>query len=304
MYPSQCKTVRANSLVEASTLLREFGSEAHVLAGGQSLIPLMKQRMARPGVLIDVSHLTPPPIEVEDDRVTIHALTTHADIGSHETLTERFDVIRDVVPQIADPQVRNMGTIGGALAEADPGNDWGPALIAARGTVQAVSPDGRWDVPVIDFFEDPFTTALDHEELIESVTLPLPGERTGGAYLKEKRRQGGYGIASAVVQLTLDDDGRCESIGYALADDVSAYVTPEEIGDVVEGAYVDDDVVAECREIVTDAVDPIADTRGSAEYKRNLCGVLFERALRASDRRAKGEAVDDPMKLTREATRA
>lgn len=262
------------------------------------MIPLMKQRMARPGILVDISHISPPPIEIVDGRANIHALTTHAAIGNHRTLNEQFDVIRDVVPQIADPQVRNVGTIGGALAEADPGNDWGPAMISTRATLHAVSPDGRREIPVPEFFEGPFTTVLDHEELVESVSVPLPGEHTGGAYLKEKRRQGGYGIASAVVHLTLDDGGTCETIGYCCADDVSTYVVPEEISEVVEGAYVNDDVIAECREIVTNAVDPISDTRGSVEYKRNLCGVLFERALRAANRRAQGETIENPMRLT------
>lgn len=295
MYPASCSVVRPSSLEEATELLEEHGQQAHVLAGGQSLIPLMKQRLARPEVLISIGHISPSPVDLSGGVAALHALTTHADIGKHEGLTGAFELIADLVPQIADGQVRNVGTIGGALAEADPGNDWGPAVTAMGGTVHTISPDGRRELPIEDFFLGPFTTTLSREELIESVTMPLPPDRTGGAYLKAKRRQGGYGIASAAVQLSVDEEGSVESVGYCCADDASTYVHPAGVADRLVGTHLHSDVVATCGDLVADAAEPVADTMGSVEYKRRLCRQLFERALHTAHRRARGEHVPDPL---------
>lgn len=288
MFPSKCEVKHADSLADATALLREHGAGAHVLAGGQSLIPLMKQRLATPDVLINVSHLDTGGVQIGTERVRIHALTTHAAVEDHEWLSSNVDVVADAMPQLADRQVRNMGTVGGGLAEADPGNDWGPILLTTGGTIHTVSPDGEREVPASELFEAPFTTVLDDEELIQSVSFPVPEANTGGAYLKKKRRQGVYGVASVGVQLTIEN-GTCRSAGVAIADDVQSYVHPTEVVELLTGRQVTDALVAEASDRVAAAVDPMSDNRGSAAYKRNLCTKLFERAVDRAYERAAGE---------------
>lgn len=292
MYPRTCTIKRADSLAAAAEMVADHGPEAHVLAGGQSLIPLMKQRLATPDVLVNVSHLETPGIRLGPDRIRIHALTTHAMVEDHAELSARVDVIDDAMPQLADRQVRNMGTVGGGLAEADPGNDWGPMLLAVGGRIHTVCPTGVREIAVNEFFEGPFTTALGEAELIEAVSFPVPGPNTGGAYLKKKRRQGVYGVAAVGVQVTMAD-GRCESIGIGIVDDVQSYVHPTGVQEFLTGRALTDDRVAEAAERITQVVEPKSDNRGTAAYKRNLCGTLFERAVSKATARATTDTPHD-----------
>lgn len=296
MYPESVRFVRAASLSEAADLLREHGPGARVLAGGQSLVPLMKLRLAVPDVLVDVSHLVPDAIvEVGADAVTIHALATHRAAGDADVLTDAFDVVADAIPQLADPQVRNVGTVGGALAEADPSGDWGPMLLATGGTVHTVAPDGHREIPAAELFTGPFETALEPAEVIEAVELPLPDGPCGGAYLKVKRRQGVYATASVGVHLELDEEGRCASIGVACAAVEPTYTHPD-LSDLFVGQRIDDGLLERGADELTDGLEPAADSHGSAVFKRNLCARLFERAVRAADGRARGRDVAaDPM---------
>lgn len=295
MFPARCKLVQATSLEHAATLLSEFGHDTRVIAGGQSLIPLMKYRLAQPEILVDISSIPPDPIQLTESTAEIHSLTTHATIEHHGELTSYFDVIADGVPQIADPQVRNLGTIGGGLAQADPSNDWGPIVLTAGGTISTISPTGTNEYSPRDFFYSPFTTALDHDELITSVSLPLPEQPTGGAYLKATRRHGVYGIATAGAQVTLDEDGICQSFGFCCTDDVSTYVAPHECTTLLEGSTLDNNIVTDAATIVKREVNPANDSRGSREYKRSLSGELFSRAVRVAKARATGTTISDPM---------
>lgn len=295
MFPARCEFIHATSLDHATRLLAEHGDKARVLAGGQSLIPLMKFRLAQPDILIDISGIAPDPIRLTESTATIHALTTHATIEHHEELTRRFDLIADGIPQLADPQVRNLGTIGGGLAHADPSNDWGPMLTAMDATIATVSPDGPREYPVREFFDAPFAPILDHAELIQSISIPVPDQKSGGAYVKATRRHGVYGIATAGAQVTLDADGICTSFGFCCADDVSTYVSPQNCISQLEGTSLHDTDIAEAAEIIKQAANPVGDSRGSAEYKRSLCGELFTRAVTVARERATGATIPDPM---------
>lgn len=295
MFPARCELIHATSLDHATRLLEEHGQDARVLAGGQSLIPLMKFRLAQPDILIDISGISPDPIRLTETSATIHALTTHATIEHHEELTRGFDVIADGITQLADPQVRNLGTIGGGLAHADPSNDWGPMLTTLNATITTISPDGTAEYSIHEFFNGPFTPALDHAELIESIAIPVPDPKTGGAYLKATRRHGVYGIATAGAQVTFDADGRCASIGFCCADDVSTYVSPTACVSRLEGTPLDETDIADATTILKQDVNPVGDSRGSAEYKRSLCGELFNRAVTVARERAKGTTIPDPM---------
>ncbi len=295
MFPARCELIHATSLSQATKLLDEYGEEARVLAGGQSLIPLMKYRLAQPDIIIDISGIAPDPIQLSETTATIHALTTHAPIEHHDELTQCFDVIADGITQLADPQVRNLGTIGGGLAHADPSNDWGPMLTAMDGSITTISPDGAQDYSIHDFFQGPFTTVLDHAELIESISLPVSASNTGGAYLKATRRHGVYGIATASAQVTLDADGVCESIGFCCADDVSTYVSPRECIALLEGTRLLEDDISDAAEIIKQEANPVGDSRGSADYKRSLCGELFTRAVTVARERASGTTIPDSL---------
>lgn len=300
MYPASVESVRAESLAEAAMLLREHGPRARLLAGGQSLIPLLKFRLAVPDVLVDISHLTPEEgVRFDDDAVHLHALTTHSEAGDHERLTGTFDVIADAIPQLADPQVRNMGTVGGSLAEADPAGDWGPLVLAADGVVHAADADGERTVPADEFFVGPFETALAPDEVLTGVSLPRPtAAKHGGAYLKVKRRQGVYAVAGVGVRVGLNDADECVSISVACNAVEPTYATPD-VADVFLGERIDEDRIAAGADRIAATLDPVADTHGSADYKRNLCTRLFERAARAARDRALGHAVDpDPMGVT------
>lgn len=313
MYPKETSVEQADSLAEAAELLDEYGSGAHLLAGGQSLIPLMKLRLASPDVLIDVSHVTPDPkVAFEDDHVRIHALTKHAETIADEQLTATFDIIDDAVPQIADPQIRNMGTVGGSAAHADPSGDWGPLLLATKGTIHTVSPEDERTIPASEFYDGPFQTELDSAELIQSLSFPLPSDGlTGGAYLKIKRRQGVYAVASVGVQLSVDDgvsasegssyersesDAVCTTFGVACNSVGADYVSPDAVEDHFIGEPLTEELIEAGARKLSDHLETVADPRGTEEYKRDACIALFERAIEVAHQRALGNEVEpNPM---------
>jgi carbon-monoxide dehydrogenase medium subunit len=291
MYPESVESVRADSLAEAARLLDEHGPRARILAGGQSLVPLMKFRLAVPDVVVDVSHIRPEsPVEEEAEAFRVHALTTHREAGDHPGLTDAFDVVADAIPQLADPQVRNVGTVGGSLAEADPAGDWGPLVLATGGTVHTATPSGERTIPAEEFFRGPFETVLDPAEVVTHVTIPRPRADAGGAYVKVKRRRGVYAVAAVGVHLELDD-GVCTSFGASATAVEPTYAAPS-LADVLVGERLDRDRIAAGAERFAEELNPVADTHGGTEYKRNLCARLFERATVAARDRAKGQSVD------------
>lgn len=297
MFPKETEVVRADSLSHAADLLREYGPDAQLIAGGQSLVPIMKLRLAAPETLVDVSALTSPGIRVEDDRAVLPALATHADAIDHDALTDHFDLVDDAIPQIADPQVRNMGTVGGSLGQADPSGDWGPVVMALSGTVQTVSPDGGRAIDADDLFDGTLSTTLAADELIERVILPLPdpARDVGGAYLKIKRRQGVYATASVGVHLELDD-GTVANAGAVVNSVGPDYHHATAVEELLEGEPLSDDLIREAADRLVSNVEVLADTRGSIAYKRDVVRALFKRAAKTAEDRAAGAEVDtDPL---------
>lgn len=296
MFPKSCEYIPAESLEDASELLDRYGDGAILLAGGQSLIPMMKLRLASPKVIVDLSHIEADEIDVNEERIRLPALVTHADAVNHEGVTEHFDIIADAVPQIADPQVRNMGTVGGSLAQADPSGDWGPLVLATGGEISTVSASsGGRTIPVSEFFGGTLETCLERDEVIESVSLPIPEGDAGGAYLKIKRRQGVYAVVSVGVHLTLEDDV-VGSAGVVFNSIGQRYFNPSDVEERLEGERITDELVAEAMDMLDDEIEAIDDIRGSAEFKQNACRTLFERALGIAVERARGNEVEnDPM---------
>ena len=291
MYPRAFNYHRAGSLKQASALLAQLGEDAKVLAGGQSLIPLMKLRFASPAHLVDLNFI-PGLAYIKDENgwLRLGALTRHAEI-EHAPALAKFAILHDCAAGIADVQVRNRGTIGGSLAEADPSGDWATALSVLETKVLCLRHSGDREVPLNDFLKDAYTTALVHDELVSEVRVAVPPKHSGGAHLAFKRAAPVYPTASAAVQLTLEGD-TCSDIAIALGCVGLTPVRPREAESVLRGQRISEKTIAATVEAARAAADPQPDMRGSAEYKRELVGSLLRRAIEGAARRARGESVD------------
>ena len=283
MYPARFEYFAPDSVGEAVSLLAERGEDAKVLAGGQSLIPLMKLRFAAPGALVDVNRIEAlRGIEQKDGYLRIGALVRHADCERSELLRGRYGVLGSAAPQISDPLVRNLGTVCGSLAHADPQGDWGSALLAANARVLAEGPSGTREIPLSELFLGPFTTTLEPTEVVTEVRVPDPGPRAGGSYLKLERKVGDFATAAAAVHLELDGGGRIERAGIALTGVGATNLRAGRAEQALAGAEPGDAAFAEAARLAAEDAQPQADHRGSVEYKRNVVRVFVERGLRAA----------------------
>jgi carbon-monoxide dehydrogenase medium subunit len=291
MYPGRFEYFAPESVAEVVSLLAQRGDDAKVLAGGQSLIPLMKLRFASPGALVDVNRITAlHGIEQKDGYLRIGALVRHKECERSDVLRGRYGVLGSAAPQISDPIVRNLGTVCGSLAHADPQGDWGSALLAANARVVAEGPSGTREIPLAEFLLGPFTTALEPTEVVTEARVPAPGPRTGGSYLKLERKVGDFATAAVGVQVELDDGGRIARAGIALTAVGATNVRAERAEQALAGAAPGDAVFAEAARLAAEDAEPQADHRGSVEYKRNVIRVFVERGLRAASESAAATA--------------
>jgi carbon-monoxide dehydrogenase medium subunit len=280
MYPSTFEYFAPESLDEAVELLGRYGDEAKVLAGGQSLIPLLKLRFAAPGVLVDVNRIAGLDTLAEDgDTLRIGALVRHKACERSELLRSRYPLLADVAGQVSDPIVRNLGTVCGSIAHADPQGDWGSALIAAGAEAVLRGPGGERTVALGDFFLGPFTTVIEPTEIVTEVRVPRPAGRSGGAYLKLERKVGDFATAAVGVQLAFDD-GHVARAGIALTGVGGTNLRAAEAEDSLAGSALDDDAIRNAAELAAQAARPQDDIRGTADYKRRVVRVFTERALR------------------------
>jgi carbon-monoxide dehydrogenase medium subunit len=283
MYPGRFDYFVPESVPEAVSLLAQRGEDAKVLAGGQSLIPLMKLRFASPSVLVDINRIPSlQGLEQKDGYLRIGALVRHKQCERAESLGGRWGVLGSAAPQISDPIVRNLGTVCGSIAHADPQGDWGSALLAAGARVVAEGPKGVREVPLSELFVGPFTTVLESTELITEVRVPDPGPRAGGAYLKLERKVGDFATAAVAIQVELDDAGRVARAGIALTGVGATNLRAEEAEQALAGAEPGAGRFAEAARLAAEAAEPIADHRGDVEYKRNVVRVFVERGLAAA----------------------
>jgi len=290
MYPGRFDYVVAEDVSEVVSLLAEHGDEAKVLAGGQSLIPLMKLRFALPSVLVDINRISSlQGLEQNDGYLRIGALVRHKDCERAESLRGRYGVLGSAAPQISDPIVRNLGTVCGSVAHADPQGDWGSALLAADARVVAEGPKGSREIPLSELFVGPFTTTL-QTELITEVRVPDPGPRAGGAYLKLERKVGDFATAAVAMQVELDDAGRIGRAGIALTGVGATNLRAEAAEQALAGAEPGAQAFAEAARLAAAAAEPVADHRGDVEYKRNVVRVFVERGLAAAAESAQGGA--------------
>ena len=291
MYPHAFRYYRATSLPEAVSLLSELGEEGKPLAGGQSLIPLMKLRLSSPAHLVDlnfvpnISH-----IQLVNGELRMGALARHAELADSE-LVSAIPLLHDCAAGIADVQVRNRGTIGGSLAEADPSGDWGAAMLALPAEVRCIGPGGERSVPIGEFFLDTYTSALTPNELVKEVVVKAPGKNSGGAYLAFKRCAPVYATASVAVQLTMADRDTCQQARIVLGCVGLTAIRATDAESALQGQTLDAKTLKRAAQAAMAAADPQPDMRGSVDYKRSLVGALVERALDIALRRSRGESV-------------
>jgi carbon-monoxide dehydrogenase medium subunit len=279
MLPSRFEYHRASSIDEACRLLDELGEDAKILAGGQSLIPLLKLRFAAPAHLIDVNGIAElTGISEADGTLTIGSLTRHNELAASDVIAARYPTIAAAAPQIADPLVRNLGTIGGSLAHADPSGDLGAVMLATGARVVLRSSGGERTVAIEDFLVDTFTTSAQPNELLTKVLVPTPPARSGGTYLKLERKVGDYATVAAAVALTLQN-GSIGSAGIALTGVDSRNVKATEAEASLAGATPGDEAFAEAGRLAAAAVHPVSDVRGSETYKRHMVEVYVRRGL-------------------------
>jgi len=289
VYPAKFEYHRASTVEEALSLLDQLGDEAKVLAGGQSLIPMMKLRFAVPSALVDINRVPGLDAIAEQDRtLRIGALVRHKACERSPELRGRFGVLGDAAPQISDPIVRNLGTVAGSLAHADPQGDWASAMLAAGAAVVARSARGERAIPIEDLLRGPFETTLEPTEVITEIRVPDPGPRAGGTYMKLERKVGDFATVGVAVQVSLDD-GKVARAGIALTGVAAINFRATAAEEALHGRDPDEEAIKEAARLAADAAEPRSDLRGSADYKRNVVRVFTERGLHEAADMAKGE---------------
>ena len=291
MIPRSFEYHSPRTLDEAIDLLKKLGPEAKLLSGGQSLIPMMKLRLVSPEHIVDINRIPGLNyISETDGHLRIGALTREHELESSDVVKTKFPIISDTAKVIADPLVRSQATVCGNLAHGDPANDHPATMLALGATVVATGPHGQREIAVADFFPALFTTALEPEEILTEIKIPLPPPRSGGAYLKLERKVGDYATAGVAVPISLDDAGACTRAGVGLTNVGMTPIKAKQTEAFLNGKQLDDATIQKAAELAASESQPMDDIRGSAEYKRDLVRVLTARALNAAIGRAKGGA--------------
>ena len=291
MIPGSFDYVVANSVSDAVSLLQQHGDEAKILAGGQSLIPLMRFRLASPSVLIDINRIADLAyIRETNGTLRIGALTREAELDHSPLIRTRYPILLDTSSMVADPVVRNWATVGGNIAHADPANDHPATMLALDALVVAVGPDGERIIPIEAFFTDStFETTLRPDEILTEIRVPAPKERSGGAYVKLERKVGDYAIAGVAAYVILDGDGHVNYAGIGLTNVGPVPVKAQDAEHYLLGTSLDEASIHQAADLAAAAAQPTSDLRGPAEYKRAMVRTLAVRALRRASARARGE---------------
>ena len=288
MIPPSFDYIAPKTLSEAVTAL-EQNEDSKILAGGQSLIPLMRFRLAGPTVLVDLNRVEGLSyIKEESGFLKIGAMTRQSALEQSKLVSQRYPLLADTVKVLSDPVVRNLGTVGGNIANADPVNDEPATMLAYGAEVVAVGPKGERTIPIASFYLDLYQSALAREEILTEVRVPLSKPRSGGGYLKLERKVGDYATAAVAVQVELDADGNFGSVGLGLTNVGLTAIKATAAEDFLKGKAPSDDNIRQAAVLAAEAAQPIADARGSEEYKRSLVKTYTVRALRLAVQRAKG----------------
>lgn len=290
MIPPSFQYHSPNSVDEAITLLSQYGDEAKLLAGGHSLLPMMKLRFAEPEHLIDINNIDAlKGIREENGEIVIGAMTTETEIINSELLQAKIPLLPQVARQIGDPQVRNRGTIGGDIAHGDPGNDHPAIMLALEATFTLIGPNGSRQVAASDFFLGTFYTALEAAEILSEIRIKPMAPGTGASYCKLKRKNGDFATAAAAAVVSMSGN-QCQSACVSLTNAAPTAVRAEQAEAALRGQAVNDNLIEQAVQCAKDACDPADDLRGDAEYKRHMAGEMARRALHQAIKNAGGRA--------------
>ena len=287
MIPAPFDYHRPSSLDEAIGLLKQHGEQAKVLSGGMSLLPTLKLRLGSFAHLVDINRIPGlDGIKEEGGALRIGAMTRQAALERSELIRKKYPILADAVPLIADPLVRNRGTVGGNVANGDPANDQPAIMIALGATLVARGPKGERTIAANKFYTGLYETALARDEILTEIRIPVPPAKSGGAYQKLKRKTGDFAVAAVAVQLTLDARGAVASCGIALTNAGPTPLEAAEAAKFLVGKVPDAKTIAEAAKLAAAKCDPSADHRGSIEYKKDMARVLAARALQTAFERA------------------
>jgi carbon-monoxide dehydrogenase medium subunit len=288
MIPPSFDYIAPKTLSEAVAALGQ-NENSKILAGGQSLIPLMRFRLAGPTVLVDLNRVEGLSyIKEEEGCLKIGAMTRQSDVEHSELVSQRYSLLADTVKVLSDPVVRNLGTVGGNIANADPVNDEPATLLAYGGELVAVGPSGERIIPITSFYLDLYQSALAREEILREVRIPMPAPRSGGAYLKLERKVGDYATAAVAAQVQLDGQDNFAAVGIGLTNVGLTAIKATAAEDFLRGKAASEENIRQAAVLAAEAAQPVADARGSEEYKRSLVKTYTVRALRLAVQRAKG----------------
>ena len=290
MYPAAFEYLAPKGISEAIALLKQHGDDAKLLAGGQSLVPMMKLRVARPKYLIDIHRIADLNYIHEDGGdIRCGAMTRHVEIEESTLLREKIVMLCEAASKIGDTQVRNRGTIGGGLVEADPAGDYGPIALALNAKLKCVGPKGGRIIAAKDFFTFAYTTALESDEILTEVIFPLPDKSSAGVYLKLERVAGDFAITSAAVQLGLDKEGACNNIGIGVTGAGAVPQKAETVETLLRGKVITSALIDQAGALIKEGAEPIEDLRGSAPYKKKALSAILRRAIAESVRRVEAK---------------
>jgi carbon-monoxide dehydrogenase medium subunit len=287
MIPGQFDYVRPGSLDEALRILTDREGEAKVLSGGYSLIPLIKLRLAQPGVLVDLKDITGlDGIAETDDYLRVGARATHRQVLEDPIVTDHYPGIVDLVQNVGDPQVRNWGTIGGSVAHADPASDWPALLLATNATMVARSAAGEREIKARDFFLDTFQTALEPTEILTEIRIMRRPRNSGGAYTKLERKVGDFATCGSAAFVVLAGDGSIDRVGIGLTAVAETPFAATDGEDALRGARPSEEMFRQAAAAAAAQARPAGDIRGPVEYKRAMAAELTVRSLRTAVSRA------------------
>lgn len=288
MIPSNFTYHKASSLQDAFALSEEFGDEAKYMSGGHSLLPMMKLRFATPEHIIDISKIEGLSyIKEEGDMLKIGAMTTQTELERSKLLQESYPIFTDAAKLIADPSVRNCGTIGGNIAHGDAANDQPSLMLAFRAILIAEGPNGRRSIPIDEFFHGFYMTALEPAEILVEIQIPKSKEGCGSAYYKVERKVGDYAASGAAVYLELDGSGVCQQVGIGLTNLSTIPLRLSRGEELMRGKVITDDIIEQVGVIASEDCEPSTDLRGSEAYKRSITGTITKRMIRKALERAK-----------------
>ncbi len=289
MIPAAFDYIAPRTLGEAMRALAAHGEDAKLLAGGQSLLPLLKLRLAQPGLLIDLGRIPGlNGISRQNGKIVIGALATHTQIDSSKLLKKSCPLLAETAREIGDVQVRNRGTIGGSLAHADPSADWPAAILALGGELRLRGPRGARRVAAEEFFVGALTTVLESNEILTEIRVPESGRRCGSAYLKMAQQASGFAIVGVAVALRIDAKGRCEDIGIGVTGLGDKPFRARAVEARLRGNNLTPKLVEASAAQVADGIEPLEDLHAAAPFRAHLARVYAARAIQAAAKRTSG----------------